>query len=295
MDKPKQKRHFGDRKDGRRIRSIEPLSNVQPFIMPTRTGSSVYFNDSVEMTPILSFIHSKRKENMPGFGAMHVFISALVRTISQYPGINRFISGLRLFARNEIAINMTVKKELKLNAPETILKFNFNTDATVDDVYNEVQRQIIEFQNEEEKKSGFDKTAFLLGCIPRFFLKAAIKFLDWLDYHGKIPMKLLHVSPFHGTAFLTSMASLGIKPVYHHLYDFGNVSMFISFSASRHEKCFDKTGNEATKRFFDFKCVCDERICDGHYFATAFKALKKYLEHPEELNKRPKEIIEDID
>lgn len=122
---------------------------------------------------------------MPGFGAMHVFIAALIRTISQYPGMNRFISGLRLFAR--------------------------------------------------------------------------------------------------------------IKPVYHHLYDFGNVSMFISFSATRHEKVFAKDGTEQTKRFFDFTFVCDERICDGHYFATAFKALKKYLEHPEELNERPKEIIEDID
>ena len=35
------------------------------------------------------------------------------------------------------------------------------------------------------------------------------------------PKFLLELSPFHGSIYFTSMGSLGIKPVYHHLYDFG--------------------------------------------------------------------------
>ena len=43
----KPRRRFGDRKDGRRIRSIEPISLVSPFIMETRNGSMNYIKDAV--------------------------------------------------------------------------------------------------------------------------------------------------------------------------------------------------------------------------------------------------------
>ena len=36
--------------------------------------------------------------------------------------------------------------------------------------------------------------------------------------------------------------------------------------------------------------VGDERICDGHYYATSFKQLNKYLKRPELLEKPPKNI-----
>ena len=81
------------------------------------------------------------------------------------------------------------------------------------------------------------------GKIPRFILRGAIKFLDWLDYHGWIPRALTLLSPFHGSLVVTSMASLGIPPIYHHLYNFGNVPMFMAFSATRHENVLDREGN----------------------------------------------------
>ena len=44
-----------------------------------------------------------------------------------------------------------------------------------------------------------------------------------LDYFGFLPRWLTKLSPFHGSVYITSMASLGIPPIFHHLYDFGNV------------------------------------------------------------------------
>ena len=48
-------------------------------------------------------------------------------------------------------------------------------------------------------------------------------------------------------------------------------------------------------RVIDIKVVTDERICDGFYFASAFKALKRYVENPERLTVPPTEVLEDID
>ena len=90
------------------------------------------------------------------------------------------------------------------------------------------------------------------------------------------------------------MASLGISPVYHHLYEFGNVPMFMAFSGTRHENSVDRNGNVKNTRFFDFSVSSDERICDGFYFASALKELKKYLTNPELLENPPEKIVEDI-
>ena len=57
----------------------------------------------------------------------------------------------------------------------------------------------------------------------------------------------------------------------------------------------DENGEVVTNRVVDMKVVTDERICDGYYFANAFKLLKRCVEDPERLTVPPKEVIEDID
>ena len=90
------------------------------------------------------------------------------------------------------------------------------------------------------------------------------------------------------------MGSLGIPPVFHHLYDFGNLPLFLSYGAKYEENSLDKDGNVVTKRYIDFTISCDERICDGHYYASAIKYLKSVFNHPEVLDAPPEKIIEDL-
>jgi hypothetical protein len=262
--------------------------------MSTRIGSQNLFQDGVDIENINKFVHKKRAEGFTGFGAMHVFIAAYVRMLSQRPALNRFISGQRIFARHNIEIIMAIKKEMTLDAPETMEKFFFEPNATVFDVYNEMNKKISEIKNAVEEDTSFDKLTGLFSKIPRFILRGVVSFLNWLDYHGKIPRSLTLLSPFHGSLVVTSMASLGILPVNHHLYEFGNVPMFMAFSATRHENVIDREGNVKRVRYFDFTVSSDERICDGFYFASALKELKKYLTNPELLENPPEKVIEDI-
>ena len=290
----KYKRRLGDRKDGRRIRTLEPITYVAPFIMPTRVGAMNYFQAAIPMTEMEKFIHKKRAEGKPGFGAMHVLVAAYIRMLSQKPGLNRFLSGYRIFARHNIEIIMAVKKELKLDAPETMIKLVFKPDATVDDVYEQFTQKIEEFKNSSDEENIFDKVVGLLGSFPRFLLKGAVDFLKFLDYFGWIPKFLTDLSPFHGTLVITSMASLGIPSIYHHLYNFGNVPVFISFSAVRKENEIDRDGNVNRVRYLDLNFSTDERICDGHYYSVAFHEIKKNLKNPELLEKPPETIVDDI-
>ena len=289
------KRRWGDRIDGRRLRSLDPITNVIPFIMKARNDSQNLIKDYVDIENINKFVHKMRREGYDDFGAMHVFIAAYVRMVSQRPAVNRFINGQRIYARHNIEVILAVKKQMALDAEETMVKFFFEPDATVIDVYNEMNKKISEIKDAAEEDTSFDSLVGFFGKIPRFVLRGAIKFLDWLDYHGWIPRPLTLLSPFHGSLVVTSMASLGIPPIYHHLYNFGNVPMFMAFSATRHENVLQKDGSVKRVRFFDFSITTDERICDGFYYASAFKVLKKHLSDPELLLNPPETVVEDVE
>jgi hypothetical protein len=288
------KRRWGDRADGRRLRTLDPMANVATYLMATRSGSQNLFSDAVDIEKMNKYIHEKRNQGLPNFGAMHVLVGAYVRTISQKPGINRFVNGNRIYARNNIEVSMAVKKTLELNAPETMIKFIFEPNATIYEIYEQMTQKISEFQQASDEQSAFDKLVYLLNYIPRPIMRGTVNLLKWLDYHGWIPRFLTLLSPFHGSLVITSMASLGINPVHHHLYNFGNVPVFIAFSATRHQKELTKTGDVVDKRYFDFTISTDDRICDGHYYASAVKDIKKYLLNPQLLEVPPEKVIEDI-
>ena len=293
---PVYKRRFGDRKDGRLLRSIEPIAIFSLYIMNTRNDANNSVSDSVELSAIDKYVHKKRQEGFEGFNIMYVLVAAYVRVVSQKPGINRFINGHRIYARNNVEVSLMVKKKLALNAPETMFKFFFNPDFTIYDVYKDMHEKIYAYQNEPDTDVSDDLDNFLKAIVrlPRWILRLVMRLLYKLDYHGLIPQSLLALSPFHGSMVLSSMGSLGVPSVFHHLYNFGNVPMFITFSTNRHENEVKADGTIQKKHYLDFNITMDDRICDGQYYSTALHEFKKYIKNPELLEVPPKEVISDI-
>lgn len=292
-EKKKRRRRFGDRKDGRKIRSLAPMNYLSPYLQPTRTGSSNLMADSLDMENVDKYIKEKQDAGLKGFGILHVFVAAYVRTVSQRPGINRFISRQKIFARNNIEVIMTIKKEMSLNADETVIKVYPQPNATAEDVFHVLDDEIA--KNKGSTESDFDGIARVINYIPGLMLKFFVWVLKTMDYFGVMPKALLKVSPFHGSLVITSLGSLGIPPVFHHLYDFGNAPLFIAFGAKRRENIIDDDGSVKKKKFVDYRIVTDERICDGHYYASALKYMRKLLKNPWLLDVPPEEVIEDID
>ena len=190
-------------------------------------------------------------------------------------------------------ININVKKEMTLESPDTVVKIVFEPTDTADDVYYKM-KAVIDENKGGELDSDFDNTARIINYIPRLIKKFAIWFLKTLDYFGLLPRFLLNVSPFHGSMFIPSMGSLGIPPIYHHLYNFGNVPVFISFGAKKSVNEIDDNGQVVKRKYVDYTVVTDERICDGYYFASTLKILRGCLRHPERLDTPPEQVIEDI-
>ncbi len=281
------------KKEGRRIKSGMPMDAVSPFIMNTRAGAANSFSATIDIEKIENLICEQREKGLESLGIIHIFMAAYVRTVSQLPGINRFIRGQRVYARNGVEICMVIKKQMKLNAPETIVKLEATPNDTLQDVYNNLNREI-EKNKAEGDQNNMDFFIRWLMKLPRVILRATVSFLKFLDYFGLLPRFLTKLSPFHGSLFITNMGSLGMPPVFHHLYDFGNLPMFIAMGAKRTEYYIDKTGATQKRRVIDITIMCDDRICDGHYYASAFRKLKRILVNPEQLLTPPEKVVEDI-
>lgn len=285
---------WGDRSDGRRLRSIDGMTLVGGYIMPNRNGASNSIQDTLEITAIERYIHKKRVEGCDNFGITHVFLAAYVRTVAKYPGFNRFFSGQRIYQRDDdIQFTMAMKKEMRTDGEETMIKLHLAPTDTSKEVYDKFNRSYEEVMN-TPLNSSFDGVASALASIPGLLLKFLIWVLKCMDYFGKIPRFLLEVSPFHASVIFTSMGSLGIPPIVHHLYDFGNLPIFIAFGRKYRKTELDATGKPVSRRYLDYVVNCDERIVDGFYYATGLKYFHKLLRTPDVLDLPPEEVLHDI-
>lgn len=290
----KRKRRFGDRKDGRKLRTISPMHRLEFFIMKDRNDALNLFSDSFEISAAEQYIRKKKAEGLKNFGLLHVILAGYVRTLASRPALNRFVSGQTLYARNCIEVVMTIKKEMSIESPDTCIKVKFDPHDTAEDIYNKFNK-VVEENQSGAGDSDFDKTAEIFNRIPRPLLRLIIRFLNWLDYHGKLPQPIMDISPFHGSFIITSLGSLGIPPVFHHIYNFGNLPIFLAYGAKRYQMVMNAEGQFERKVYVDYTVVTDERICDGYYFASSLKMLKRILKNPAVLDEPPETVAEDID
>jgi len=293
MGDKKRKKRWGDRFEGRRLRTISPYMAITPYIMRKRSDACNMFSDTAEITEADRYLRRKRVEGMKGLGMLHLMTAAYIRAVSQYPSVNRFTVGRHVYARNDIIVIMTIKRTMEVDGEESSIKVHFKPDDTIFEVYEKMEAAIASIKNAEE--NGTDKLAGLLMKLPRCILNLAVSILKGMDYLWGLPKGIIEASPFHGSIVITDIGSLGIPPIHHHIYNFGNLPIFVAYGAKRTVKEPQKDGTFKTRRMIDVKVVTDERICDGYYFASAFKLLRRYVENPTLLQVRPDVVYDDVD
>ena len=287
---------WGDRIDGRRVRTLHPMDQITAYFQWERNICSNHFEESFDISHVERYIRQKRREGLTDFGITHVLLAAYVRGVAKYPQLNRFISGQKVYSRgNDIQYCMVVKKEMSVDAPDTSIKVHLTPYDTAEDVYRKLNAAVESVKSSQELDSSLDGLIMALNLVPGVVLKFTVWLLKLMDYFGWLPRFLLELSPFHGSLFFTSMGSLGIKPIYHHLYDFGNLPVFGAFGLKRKAYELQEDGSVALRKYVDVKFVLDERICDGYTYATFFKYYRRLIRNPELLDNPPEEINRDID
>ena len=168
---------WGDRTDGRRIRTLAPMAQITTYFQWERNICSNFFEESFEITNVDRYIRQKRREGMTDFGITHVLLAAYVRGVAKYPQLNRFISGQKVFSRgNDIQYCMVVKKEMSVDSPDTSIKVHLTPYDTARDVYEKLNAAVESVKATQELDSNFDSLVMVLNLIPSIVMK----FVVWL-------------------------------------------------------------------------------------------------------------------
>ena len=269
---------FGHRSDGKAIKNINPFFKVIPNIMMKRSDSQVFFKQNISLKGMDEYINKKSSEGIK-VSYMEIFFAAIVRTIYERPSLNRFAINGVLYQRNKISISIAIKKNLNDDGQETTVKLEFDGTENIFEI-KEKLNYLIKNNKKIETENNTDSFAKLLNKMSYGSVRRIVKFLKFLDKHGILPKKIIDLSPFHTSAFVTNVGSIGIDSIYHHLYDFGTTSMFFSIGKKKKSYIYNEDEIEQDK-CITVAFVGDERICDGYYYASSFKTLNKYLRKPE--------------
>ncbi len=265
------------RNDASRAEGIKIYNRVFPYLMKRRTDSLVYHTVQVDMTKALGYIREKNRK--AGERKYHIFdliMAALVRTFALKPELNRFIARSEFWQRNEISFSFVVKRSRTQEGEERNAVVTFERDMVFEQVAAMMRETINRTRSADE--SGEERVLSLFFKLPKFLRLLTVSLLRFLDKHGRYPASLRRIDALHSSAFVANLGSINIpKAPYHHLYDWGTTSVFISFG-----KLERRTGREGqVKEILDFGITVDERIADGYAFMQAMVVLRNLLENPQ--------------
>jgi len=281
---------FSKRADGHALKNLDPFNKAIAYVMARRSDALVYFTEQIDCKYLDEYI-AKRKEEGIELSYLDIIAASMMRVHALRPCLNRFVVNGRIFARNELTLSIALKKSLRDDAAETTVKLNFTGHENIYDTKQMFDKVIRETKDASGEQNVTDKLAARIMNGPPFLIKWLVWICKLLDRWNMMPKAFIDASPFHSTVFVTYLKSLGINSVYHHIYDFGTVSMFIGIGKERLIPVVDdKTGEVRAGKVIELKVVADERICDGLYHARSMRLIKKYLANPELLEERLEKV-----
>ena len=269
------------RPDGTRVEGLTPIMQALPYIMPRRYDAQNWASDYVDEDVMKAFIRQKRRE---GHRVTHmsVLIAAYYKAALENPKVNYFVMNRKIYRRNHFCVSFVILKTRADGTPdETALKIHLHPE---DDVFtisrriqSEIDRNLSAVHNNQTDR--FANMAFSVPGLARVVFGLMYR----LDMWGLLPRKIIELSPFHTSLFITNLASINTSYIFHHCYEFGTTSVFVCMGKPVHEPC---GADGKRKKRLPLGVVMDERVATGIEYSRFFAAFERYLKHPDLLEYR---------
>jgi chloramphenicol O-acetyltransferase len=227
---------------------------------------------------------------------MQLIVAAYVRGVSQHPEINRFIKNKQYYARNNLSVSFTLLKDSQNHdSPESTVRIEFDPSDTLFDVRDRMVAAVEANRGESSEGDPFvDKLAGGVLSVPGL-ASLVVGVVRLLDRYGIAPKVLMKELPFYSSMFITNNASIGLHHVWHHIYNFGNVSAFFGMGSVLKEATVDADGKVRMKRWLPIGVTVDERVTSGAHYAAFFADVVRCLNHPEMMETPPESVRYDKD
>ncbi len=277
------KRRWGDRKDGYRVRDLDSMHQLTPFMMPGRTNNEAYLNEVFDLTEVNKYIAEKNKDN-PEFKytIFHFFCAALAKVITFRPKMNYFIAGNRYYERMDLSFAFVVRRGFTIDAGEALAIVKLDRDsevAPIEQIYGKVKKFVYSVRKEDNKDSTTD-IMDIICKLPRFMISGIIGTLKLMNYYATMPKFIRDIDPECCTVFVSNLGSIKMSANYHHLVNWGTNSFFVVINEKKLRPFYNADGSYEMKDSIEISFTIDERLADGFYFANSIKMIKKIFENP---------------
>ena len=266
------------RQDGTRVKNLTPIMQALPYIMPRRFDAQNWASDYVDEEIMKQYIRQKRRE---GHSVTHmsVLAAAYYKAALEHPKVNYFVMNRKIYKRNHFCFSFVILKTRADGTPdETTLKIFLEPEDTVFTISRKIREHIdrnlqAAHNNRTDRFANF---AFRVPGLARLVFGLAYH----LDLHGLLPRKIIDLSPFHTSLFITNLASINTSYIFHHCYEFGTTSVFICMGKPVLDPL---AGPVSRKKLMPLGVVMDERVATGIEYSRFFAAFSRYLKNPEVL------------
>ena len=273
------KRHRKDRRDGYYVQDLDSFHVFLPYLHRNRTECEAFISERVDLTNILAYLEAKNKDNDgSAYSIFQVLATALIKTMTLRPALNRFVAGRRIYQRETVSLAFIAKKDFTDTGVEGILSMNFGPDTTLETVRDKFTSTV-----KQSREGHVDNNSDImdkLANLPRWMLRLIMLILRTLDFYGKVPYSLIKEDPNYCSAFLTNLGSIGLNSGYHHLNNWGTNSVFMVVGKKHPAIFVDKDHNITVKTALDLGITLDERLADGFYYARSIRLLNHLLQNP---------------
>ena len=277
---------FGFRPDGTKVKDIDPIEKIVPYIMKTRNDACNLAEADIICEEMDAWIKKQREEKGLSFNYMHLIIAASIRTFALKPKLNRFTIGGRIYQRNGLYLSITLKESLNENAPDITIKIRFTGQESIYDIKEKVDAELKKAFEDASKENKTTNLAKVLTYIPAGLINFTVGTLKLMDKFGMLPNAVLNLVPFHTSLYLTNLKSIKGDAIYHHLYNFGTTGVFIAMGKEQLRPIVNIDEKIVPAKVMKLKFVVDERFCDGFYFMKALRLVKKFVTDPSTLEER---------
>lgn len=282
------------RPDGELVNTSK-YHELEFYIMRTKTESIIYYNTLVDLSNTYKFLeeYNKEKEEKDKLTLFQIYLTAAGRTITLRPKINRFISGRRLWQRNQIKFAFVVNKEKSENSDEVNAMVEFDPFDTLETIQKRLYKILYQARNEENPN---EKDIKFYGSLPRWLIRLIFWVVRWTDEHNIPIYSITKDVPMWCSMYLAHLGSIGIDAVYHHLFEMGTAGILTTIGTIHKAPVVDQeTGKIEVKEVMELKVSIDDRIASGIYTGPTMDLFKELIENPESLLKPPELSDEQLD
>ena len=280
------------RKDAKRIKNIDGLSQILLDLKPNRCDSDVFINQNIDVTELVKYVEKVKKKENSDVTYFHAFVTAIAKTIYNRPKLNRFIANRHVYEHNDVVISFVAKVSFDDKSEEIMVMVPILEDDNIYTIGKKIKDKVDSYRNKSAKREGANDAIQILGKMPNIIRVPLVGIFKWCDKNGMLPGSLVKDNLYYSSMIVSNLGSIKCGAIYHNIADFGTCSSLTTMGEIKDEEIIIN-GKKEIRKMCEFGINFDERVADGYYFAKSVKMLQYILDNPKMLEEKVSKIIND--